>query len=249
MFAAVLSPAQQIEVIVIRGEQLPKILSQSMADYSVMAVAGDRLAPIPFQFDDVNEHGFLYAPGGILKVAGTADIFESQDQLAFMLKDTGIQATPAILQTVSGEVVSEIVLGEAEHARYAYLVAGNAERSEKTYTHFDRETGLIKTTSYSLQVDPDNLLVWGDAKFNSFAENRTILDTMKIKIIAKLGPVKATLNNKLIPNEIVAVKNGPVRTIIEMDADISILGINLVGAGASVTITENTLQVPVFATR
>jgi hypothetical protein len=77
---------------------------------------------------------------------------------------------------------------------------------------------------------------------------KTILDTMKLRIKAKLGFIKATINNNLIPNEVSAVKNGPVRSLIALDASISILGVGLADAGASVTVTDQTLQFPVYLT-
>lgn len=243
-----LSPARQIEVSVVKGEQLPALQGKSFANYSLMVVSGNTLSPIPFQFDDRNEGGFLYAPGGKLKLVGTESVLDKEDELAFMLHDAGEKAAPAQLQLAEGKVISEVKVNVGDHQRYVYLVEGNTQRSDKHYTHFDSKTGLIKTTAYSLQVQPDNLLMWSDFIYQGYGEQKTILDTMKLRANGRLGFVKATINNKLIPNKIVAVKNGPVRSIIEMDASIGLLGINIIQAGASVTITENSTQFPVFIT-
>lgn len=243
-----LSPARQIEVSVVKGEQLPALQGKSFANYSLMVVSGNTLSPIPFQFDERNEGGFLYAPGGKLKLVGTENVLDKEDELAFMLHDAGEKAAPAQLQLAEGKVISEVKVNVGDHQRYVYLVEGNTQRSDKHYTHFDSKTGLIKTTAYSLQVQPDNLLMWSDFIYQGYAEQKSILDTMKIRANGRLGFVKATINNKLIPNKIVAVKNGPVRSIIEMDASIGLLGINIIQAGASVTITENSTQFPVFIT-
>lgn len=243
-----LSPARQIEVSVVRGDQLSALQGKSFANYSLMAVSGNALSPIPFQFDERNQGGFLYAPGGKLKLVGTENILDKEDELAFMLHDAGEKAAPAQLQLSEGKVISEVKVDVGDHQRYVYLVEGNAQRSDKHYTHFDSKTGLIKTTAYTLQVQPDNLLMWSDFIYQGYGEQKSILDTMKIRANGRLGFVKATIHNKLIPNEIVAVKNGPVRSIIEMDASIGLLGINIIQAGASVTITENSTQFPVFVT-
>ena len=243
-----LSPARQIEVTVIPGKILPLLQGKSFTHYSVMVISDGKLVPIPFQFDDRNEVGLLYVAGGKLKVTGEVGILEEQDELAFMLKDTGARATANNIAATAGKVIYEIDIDAGSNKRYAYIVENNNERSEIHYTSFDKDTGLIKTTAYSLQVDPDNLLVWSDYTHNSFTENRNFLDTMKLRVRAKLGFIKATISNRLIPSEIVAVKNGPVKSIIEMDASISILGINIIQAGASVQISENTTQFPVFVT-
>ena len=241
-----LSPARQIEATVVSGKNLPLLQGKSFEPYSVMVVSDGKLVPIPYQFDDRNEVGFIYVPGGKLKIDGEAGILEEQDELSFMLKDTGVQATADNIAATKGAVIYELAIDAGSNKRYAYVVENNAERSPLHYTHFDKETGLIKTNAYSLQVDPDNLLVWSDYYYNSFTENRSLLDNMKLRIKVKLGFIKATISNNLIPSKIVAVKNGPVKTIIEMDASISALGINILTMGASVQVTENTTQFPVF---
>lgn len=241
-----LSPARSIEVAVVTGEKLPALIGKQYANYSVMVSNGEALSPIPYQFDERNKGGFLYAPGGSLELVGTEHVFDKEDELAFMLKDAGMKSSPELLASIRGKVVAEFEIELSDHMRYAYLVEGNDQRSDKHYTHYNEETGLIKTSAYSLQVDPGNLLYWKDFIYEGFAEKRSLLDTMKLRVNGKLGFIKATIHNKLIPNKIVAVKNGPVRTIIEMDASIGLLGINIIKAGASVTITENSTQFPVF---
>ncbi|HEX4975443.1 MAG TPA: hypothetical protein VFV48_06130 [Pseudomonadales bacterium] len=242
-----LSPARAIEVSVIKGNILTPLLGKSSEIYSVMAVVDGKLQAIPFQFDDVNERGFVYTPGGKLKINGQENIIEEQDQLALMYKDTGPQASAELRNSVEGKVVAEIVLNDHGRRSYAYVLEGNPLRSPFHYTHFNKDTGLIKTNAYSLQVEPKNLLMWEDFIYQG-SEQRSLLDTMKLRVRVKMGFMKATITNRLIPNRIVAVKNGPVRSIIEMDAGLSVFGIQLATAGASVVVTENTTEFPVYIT-
>lgn len=244
-----LSETREMQVRIIKGAELPFLLGKTSADYSVMAVSGGALVAIPFQFDDWNERGFPFVPGGTLKVDGQEGVFEDKDELVFMLRDTGPKANEALKAAVEGKVISELAFKENGVERYAYVVEGNAQRSDKSYTHYDMKTGLIKTSKYTLQVDPDNLLSWSDMYYDGYHDGKkTILDTMKLRVKAKLGFIKATINNNLIPNEVSAVKNGPVRSLIALDASISILGVGLADAGASVTVTDQTLQFPVYLT-
>lgn len=244
-----LSETRAMQVIIIKGEQIPTLLNQASDDYSIMAVSGDKLKAIPFQFDDWNERGFPYVPGGTLKVDGIEGIIEAQDELVFMLRDLGPQADDVVKNLEGGNLLVELAFVEDDVERYAYIVKGNSQRSEKKYTHYDIETGLLKTTKYSLQTDPDNLLVWSDMFYDGYeGGTKTILDTMKLRVKAKLGFIKATISNNLIPSDVVAVKNGPVRSLIALDASISIFGVALADAGASVTMTDQTLQFPVYLT-
>ncbi|MBL4608884.1 MAG: hypothetical protein JKY01_13790 [Pseudomonadales bacterium] len=244
-----LPETREMKVRIIKGAELPMLLGKISADYSIMAVSGGALVPIPFQFDDWNTRGFPFVPGGTLAVDGKEGVFEEKDELVFMLRDTGPQADKAVKAGVEGKIINELAFKEKGVERYAYIVKGNAKRSGKKYTHYDMKTGLIKTSKYSLQTDPDNLLSWSDMYYESYHDGKkTILDTMKLRIKAKLGFIKATINNNLIPNEVSAVKNGPVRSLIALDASISILGVGLADAGASVTVTDQTLQFPVYLT-
>ena len=245
-----LTGSRQMEVSVISGQSLTPILGKEFKDYSVMAVVDGVVTPIPFQFDERNEKSFLFVPGGKLAISGTENILDPQDELAFMFIDSGMQATSEQLSVVSGEVISEIKVDDtvAGVSGYAYLVKGNTQRSGRHYTHYDMETGKAETEKFTLDIDPDNLLSWSDMKYKDFTPGHSLIDTMKIRIKARVGFIKATINNDLIPNHVVAVKNGPVRTIIEVDASISILGVTLGEGGASVTISNQSVQFPVYAT-
>lgn len=243
-----ISPARAMEVTVIKGEKLSALLGKSSKNYSVMAMVDGSLQAIPYQFDDVNLRGFVFTPGGKLEIDGEEDIIEAQDELALMYKDTGPLAEQELLASQEGKVLAELVFSDAGHVSYAYVFEGNSQRSDKKYTHFNKETGLVKTSAYSLQVDPDNLLQWSDYHYEGFTNSQSILDNMKLRVHAKMGFFKATIHNGLIPNRIVAIKNGAVRTVIEMDAGLSVFGIQLATAGASVVVTENTTEFPVYIT-
>jgi len=47
-----LSETREMQVVIIKGAKLPSLLGKTSANYSVMAVSGEALVAIPFQFDD-----------------------------------------------------------------------------------------------------------------------------------------------------------------------------------------------------
>ena len=246
--AAELSPARSIEVVTVKGNDFNDLKGQAFDQYSVMALKNGTLAAIPYQFDDINQRGFPYVPGGKLPIDGKEGAIDGGDELVFMLRDTGEKADESTLSGIDGTVVAEFKMSEGELSRYAYLVQGNTQRSKKTYTHVDKDTGKIKTDAWTLQVDTGNPLIWSDMTVAGIPGRETILDTMKVRAKARLGFIGATVHNRLMPADIVAVKNGPVRSIVEADASISILGINLLSAGADFVVSRNSMKVPVLAT-
>lgn len=245
-----LSPARQIEVCIVKGEQLKKLLNTPYQHYSLLALSKNGiLSPIPYQFDDQNVNGLIHVAGGKIPVNGNEGILEPQDELAFMLKDAGNKASTPQLDNTAGQLIAELSVGLANGKQaFVYLFKDNPNRSEKVYTHYDTGTGLLTTGKFSQQFDPESILIWEDYFYSDFEEQRSLLDSAKIRIKIKLNLLKVTLNNRQLPSEIVAIKNGAIRSIIEMDASLSVFGKDIIAAGGNLTATENSLHFAVEAT-
>ena len=243
------NPSRKYEVAIIKGEDLP-ITGESIEDYSLMAIEDGKLTPIPFQFDDMNVKGLTFVPGAVVKVDGKENVVEAKDELAFMYKDMGPKSDDAALKDMEGTIVSELGIAEDGTSRYAYLVKGNSQRSEKVYAHYDFETGFIETETYSIQFDPKNITVWSDWKIKGLTGTDSapnVLDTMKARFFVRIGFLKASLHNAIIPARTIAVKNGPIRSIVEADISIGALGIDILSGGVSVTLTPRAIRYPIFA--
>lgn len=244
------NPARQLEVTVIKGHQLPFILGESTQNYSLMAINEGSLSPIPYQFDDTNMKGLTFVPGGNVPVDGTENVLDAVDELVFMYKDMGSKAGTDAFENIEGAMVSEFEITEDGTSRYAYLMKGNSQRSTKRYANYDFETGYLETETYSLQFDPNNIMVWSDWKIKGFTGTGAapnILDTMKIRIFARMGFLKATLHNGIVPVRMLAAKNGPIRSVVESDVSLGLFGIDLLNGGLSVTFTSQTIEYPIFA--
>ena len=124
------NPDRQYEVTVVKGRALP-IVGESTAEYSLMAVEAGTFLPIPFQFDDKNIKGLNFVPGAVVKIDGSENVVDAQDELAFMYRDMGSKADPVAIGDLKGAIVSELEITEDGTSRYAYLVKGNAMRSDK----------------------------------------------------------------------------------------------------------------------
>jgi len=241
------SPARIHQLATVKGNAIPMLLGKPVDNYSVMAIEDGVLLPIPFQFDDIDKKGFPYVPNGQVPVNGVEKIFEAHDELVFMLMDAGEKATKEQLNNAEGTVIAMLDVSDDTVSRFVYILEGNTLRSEKSYTHYNKKTGLIQTDFYSLQTRKKNILDWSDLIYYRYSTDQSILDTMKIRIRARFGPFKAVLHNKIIPSKVVAVKNGPVRSLISINLSLSLLGINFSNAGALGIFSANGITVPVFA--
>lgn len=246
----VVNPARQLEVTVIKGHQMPFIQGGSFHDFSLMAMDENGLSPIPYQFDDMNVKGLTFVPGGKVPADGEEEIIDPIDELVYMYKDMGTKADPESLANIQGEIISEFEISEDGVSRYAYLIKGNSQRSSKVYAHYNFETGYLETETYNLQFDPDNIMVWSDWNIKDFSGTGSapnVLDTMKVRIFARMGFLKATLHNSIVPVRMLAVKNGPIRAVVESDVSLGLFGMDILKGGLSVTFTSQTIEYPIFA--
>ena len=245
-----LSPAYSRYINIVKGSELPMMLGKPAKNFSVMILKDNSFIPIPYQFDDVDILGFPYVPNGYFEINGKEGIIEAQDELVFMLRDTGEKASADQinkLKVSEDTQVAELSLQVNGESYFAYVVENNAERSKKHYAYFDQKSGLVSTDKYTLQTTPDDILIWGDLMYSSYKPGVTIFDTLKLRIRARLGFIKATIHNDLIPTEIIAVKNGPVRSLVSFQIKIALLGIKLANAGSVMVFSEDAIKVPVFA--
>ena len=240
--------ARDIQLIEINPSKLPEIKGKAYADYSLQVVnAEGKLAPIPFQFDERNTLGLHHVKGGGLATIGKENIFDAMDELVFMYRDAGIQAT-AEQKTTAGEVVSEIVLDDDGQLSYAYVLKGNSQRSDQDYANYDTSKHLFKSDRWSMQTDPDNVLIWTDHFIDSFeGGTKTFADVMKVRILAKVGFIKITLNNENVVGKVVALKNGPIRDILHIQAKVVVLGIPFLTMDVGMEVSSGSFALPISA--
>lgn len=241
--ALALDAVQELRVVTVKGEKLTQLTGKRFDGYSVMASSNGRLQPIPFQFDELNQRGFPYVPGGSIPIDGQENVFEAQDMLVFMFKDAGEQISPDALGSAGGTAVAEVAVTERGETRYVYVIEGSSQRSDKRYVNYDNSTGRLKTDYYTLDMEPNKPLIWKDLTYRGANGGKSVLDAMKIRVDPELF-MAPTITNNVLPHSVSAVKNGPVRSLIAVDASLNLVVVKI-NAGATLTATPQTLEVPV----
>jgi len=211
---------QMHKVIEITPAQLPTstqiLINQSIDTLSIYALEKNQLVPIPFQFEEFDHLGFLINNSLAKdKHKSTKGVFDNNDLLVFMLKDTGLQATAAQRRLV--DVVSEIKIEDSSVSSYVYLVR-NGKISERRYVDYDSNSGLISTPSASINLNPKDLLDWGDVIPTDAVDQQSVLDCFKIRINGKFLAFQLKLNNNNLQARLKKVHEGPVR--LTLDAEI-----------------------------
>jgi hypothetical protein len=221
--AAVAAQAQaktldrNLEPVVIKGSEVPALIGAPAAKLYVYTFNGNALVgnPIPAQVDEVTAGGsYVTSEDGVL---------DGNDEIVFMAKDLGDQPIDTAVLTgtlpiapawYEIEVIDPLSPGKKG---WAYLVRRDTLTSISTdYVDYDHATKRIVT-------DPDRYelgIATSHVGLNYLALNGSgvnILDRTKVGTIFDvplLGQVSLTENDLDNP-EIIEIKDGPVRAIIQ----------------------------------
>lgn len=238
--------ARNVHIVTIQANQLAMIQGQSFGQYSVLAMKNNKLEPIPFQFDERNMENTYYVPNGGIDIKGEENIFDANDELAFMLRDTGPVISDEARNVQGSNIIAELQVSHGEQDSYAYLVKGNNQRSQQDYSEFHQDRALFETSHWSMQANPENLLEWTDFYYESAPASETLLDVMKLRIIAKVL-FTITITNKNVVAKVVAVKDGPVRDIVQLKAKVVIAGIPFLSLNMGLEVAPHYLGIPAVA--
>lgn len=223
--------SDEARVVSLSVSDLEVIRDKNMEPYSLAAVKNGRLTPIPFQFDERTESGFVYmkdAPKKIKKkdpLAGREVFFDANDELIFMFKDSGNRRKNGM--AADGRLVAEIVVETYDsQPKYVYLVEGARVGSDEFYVRHSSNLGRVETDYYSLKVDPKNAFMWDEFYYDSFTgiHPRRPIDTIKLRMRSNiLGAVPLTLNNKHMIARVVSEKSGPIRSTTQYKVTLTYL--------------------------
>lgn len=215
---AALNPAESQKVVHLDQSHLPELVGQPYTEYAIYAVNEDKLKAIPHQFVDYTDKGLPYFtedPFAEKDDHGTIGIFDKTDELQFLLTDAGVNR----LAEDQVKDSREIAIKTSNGPRYIYLKKHHGEAlSPVDYAEFDIEKAEVTTPSYTLKMNPENIVMWEDFLYKDYTvkkengEPQTILDTMKMRMYAGILTkyAKVTLNNKNLKAKVLKVKDGPI---------------------------------------
>lgn len=238
--------------VILKGEELPDLLGKENSSISIMAVRGGVLKPVPTQIDEFDSSlGWVYISGkSPAPIKGAQGIFDAEDELAFMFRDTGREPYDIkSMNAVKGEIVKEMVFEDANALkRYAYIVVGNDQKSKADYVSFDIDRQKVSTTFYNLSYEPESFIAFKDFKAHvGSAQDQTIVDNIRVDIGASVLAKWARVNLNSSDNikiEILGVKDGDVRALALAKLKILIAGIQIFSLYTQVNIYDQGIIIP-----
>jgi hypothetical protein len=200
--------------LIAKGAQFPALLGTRIDRLEVFAAHGGKLAPIPFQVDEVLPDGSYVLPDGPApNRAEHPGILVNEDEIVMMMGDLGERAlgNPR-MPPGAQEIEVDDPLGGAP--RYAYLAGVDAPvRSPIRYIEYASGRDVIETDHYRISFThefPTDFAI--QERMHSGAPN--LIDRFKVRVRARvLGFFRFTLDEDDVHNRLLAWRAGPIRVI------------------------------------
>lgn len=210
----VLATAARGQILQIPADKLADLVGGPSAPYSFFAVQDGELEPVPHQWMRFSKNDY--------------PVFDTDDQTDRQPHDGQIRASDRLLLRREdggppldeaprmGSLVGELVVDYPDETLVFYVIKNAYRQATKRYVKFDPDKMEIKSTNYSLNMAPDNMLVWRDFHYRGYehpsGERRSILDSLKIRMSAGLFTEgnRLTMTNRNLDPNIESIERGPL---------------------------------------
>ncbi len=211
--------------LIIKGAKLKPLVGARIASFEVLAIRAGRLAPIPFQVDEVLPDGRYALPSGPEPLADDSPgILDDDDEMVMMISDLGERATDTATLP-PGAVEIAMIDPLSGERRYAYAAAvAKPELSPVDYVDYDDAKHQVESDHYRLGFT--NELPTDYAPQSRKHEGRpNLIDRIKVRASAKIlaGLIPFHLTEGDIRNRELAYRDGPVRVVRRLSHSVRLL--------------------------
>ena len=222
-------PAREDVVLTLQPSDLGDIAINELPRLSVMRFRAGRWEPVPFQIDEMDEHGLVWFPGNRFRRQGKVRRFDGDDELLVMWSDGGQRRGDAVLPEGSIQAEIRVRAPDTGDERVFYLVADNPQRSSRFYVVHDPESGVTRTERYLLTTDPDNELNWRFLGYDGYtgSSNASIVDYLRMNMSGGVlfSFARMTLDNENLRPELVGFRIGPIRSTMHLETRVVFAGL------------------------
>jgi hypothetical protein len=211
--------------IVLKGAAMPQLVGAPESHLEVLAQHDGRLAPIPFQVDEVLLDGRYALPDGPEPLSrDSPGILDRDDEVTMMLADLGDRAWSLPRKLPRDALEIEAVDAASGAHRYAYIAAVASPRlSPVSYVSYDPVHSSIEGGSYRMTFRGDFPigLALKDGRGNlspSLIKGSQVQVTARLLILFKLR-----LSANGVTNRVLAWRSGPIRLIRRVSHSVKLI--------------------------
>jgi hypothetical protein len=219
------SSALNWRTIVLKGAAMPQLVGSPQSHLEVLALHDGRLAPIPFQVDEVLPDGRYALHGGCEALShDNPGVLDRDDEIAVMLSDFGDRASSPPRELSPDALEVETVDAASGAHRYAYIATvSSPRRSPVSYVSYDPAHSSIEGGSYRMTFRGDFpiglALKDGRGKFSP-----SLIDGSQVQVTARvLRLFKLQLSANGVTNRVLAWHGGPIRLIRRVSHSVKLI--------------------------
>jgi len=206
--------------VIVTGGKLQGILGLPIRNIGLFAVQSEKLKPVPFQIDQRDSLDRLVLPVGPSKGIDDLPDFDQNDELVFMAKDSGGQASPD-MEPAGATIIIEVTLTDPvnDSKGWVYVVAFGkpAPKSKVDYVRYDPRKNIIYAKNYTMGFSAKAPIAIGHLSLTKAGGGNGVnqADRLKIRFRASAmkGMVQIDKNENGFKSKVIAWTDGPVRVI------------------------------------
>ena len=206
--------------IIVKGAKLQSLGGFPVGNIGAFAWVGQKLEPIPFQIDQLNEKGSLVFPNGPSKSADPDPSFDANDELLFMVSDCGDKALAGDMPADAKAAVELKLTDPADGgAGWVYVIGFDAPapRSAVDYVRYDPVGNMIHAKNYTMGFSKKAPIAIGRLSLTpeGGGDNTNQVDRLKVRFSARVlgGMVTIDKNEDGFTSKVIAWIDGPVRIV------------------------------------
>ena len=192
--------------IIVKGTKLQAVLGLRIENIGLFAVQNNKLVPIPYQIDQRDSFDRIVLPQGPSKGIDDLPEFDENDELVFMVKDSGPQADPTMAPADSTMII-ELTLTDPVNGQkgWVYVVAFGklAPRSKIDYVRYDPGKNMIFAKNYTMGFSTKAPIAIGHLSLTKAGGGNGVnqADRLKIRFYAKAMKGMVTIDKNEIRSE------------------------------------------------
>ncbi len=230
---------RDVDYVVVPGKKLANNLKKDIKNMALYVSTVGSVRPIPFQIDEVNTKGSYVLtdipPGGLADEDLTPEVdddnglLDENDQLVFMISDSGDQISDKNKLPEDAEAIDEITLVDPikKGKAWVYLCylkekSSPAEEDYEDYIRYQFPHNLLISKSYVIGFSKELPLL---PNYLTIRDSKNIIDRIKVRMDTSTLLIPYSIDEEDFSSKMSLYRDGPVRVIRRTSTAITFLGI------------------------